>query len=54
MVATERLQKEEELPFAIDWARKRGLVQTGQHVVLLRGAMPGLSNSRAVLAGEVT
>jgi pyruvate kinase len=52
-VAPERLQAEQELPFAIDWARERKLVQPGQHVVLVRGEMPGQVKSRAVLAAEV-
>ena len=53
VVAPERLQAGEELPFAIDWARGRKLVQPGQRVVLLRGEMLGQVKSRAVLAAEV-
>ena len=45
---------EQQLAFAIDWARSHRLVQPGQHVVLLRGQVPGESKSRAVLAQEVT
>jgi pyruvate kinase len=45
---------EQQLSLAIDWARTRGLVQPGQHVVLLRGEMPGQVKSRAVLVREVT
>jgi pyruvate kinase len=45
---------EQELAFAIDWARSRSLVQPGQHVVLLRGEMPGQARSRAVLVRKVT
>ena len=44
----------EQLDFAIDWAKSHGLVRPGQHVVLLRGQVPGESKSRAVLAQEVT
>jgi pyruvate kinase len=54
VVALERLQAEQELAFAIDWARGRKLVQPGQQVVLLRGAMPRQDTSRAVLTGRVT
>jgi pyruvate kinase len=52
VVVPERLPADRELPFAIDWARARRLVQPGQHVVLLRGEMPGQVH-RAVLAEEV-
>jgi pyruvate kinase len=52
-VAPEGLQPEQELPFAIDWALGRKLVQSGQYVVLLRGEMPGQVKHRAVLAGKV-
>jgi pyruvate kinase len=41
------------LAFAIDWARSRGLVRTGQHAVLLRGELPGFAHSRAILVGSV-
>lgn len=44
---------EEELAFACDWARSRGLVRPGQHAVLLRGLVPGQDRSRGVLAREV-
>jgi pyruvate kinase len=53
VVAPQRLQLEQELPFAIDWALGRKLVQSGQHVVLLRGEMPGQIKHRAVMAGKV-
>jgi pyruvate kinase len=53
VVAPDRLQAAQELPFAFDWARERKLVHPGQHVVLLRGEMPGQVKHRAVLAGEV-
>jgi pyruvate kinase len=53
IVAPESLAAEQELPFASDWVRERKMVVPGQHVVLLRGAMPGHPTRRAVLAGEV-
>ena len=53
VVAPAGLQAEQELPFAIDWARGQRLVQPGQYVVLLRGQMPGQARSRTVLASEV-
>jgi pyruvate kinase len=46
-------QIEQELTFAIDWARARGLIRPGQRVVMLRGEMPGQARFRAVLAREV-
>jgi pyruvate kinase len=54
VVMSETFQAEQELAFAIDWARSRGLVQTGQRVVLLHGELPGQAESRAVLAREVS
>ena len=45
---------EQDLTFAIDWARARRLVRPGQYVVLLRGQMPGQARSRAILAREVS
>jgi pyruvate kinase len=53
VVALEALPAEKELPFGIDWALRRKLVQTGQHVVLLRGEMPGQVKHRAVMVGNV-
>ena len=53
VVAPERFQAEEELPFAIDWALGRKLAHSGQHVVLLRGEMPGQAKHRAVMVGKV-
>jgi len=44
VLAPERMEMEQELPFAIDWALGRKLVRSGQYVVLLRGEMPGRSN----------
>jgi pyruvate kinase len=45
---------ENELKFAIDWARSHSLVRSGQYAILLRGQVAGQPKSRAVLAGEVT
>ncbi len=45
---------ENELKFAIDWARAHSIVRSGQHAILLRGQIAGHPTSRAVLAGEVT
>jgi pyruvate kinase len=53
-VVSDRASTEQELAFAIDWAQSRGLIQGGQHVVLLRGETPGQVKSRAVLAREVS
>jgi pyruvate kinase len=44
---------DQELAFAIDWAKSRRLVHPGQHVVFIRGEIPGQIKSRAVLAHEV-
>jgi len=44
---------DQELAFAIDWAKSRRLVYPGQHVVFIRGEIPGQIKSRAVLAHEV-
>ena len=44
---------DQELAFAIDWAKSHRLVHPGQHVVFIRGEMPGQIKSRAVLAHEV-
>ena len=45
---------EQELAFAIDWGKARGLVRPGQHVVLLRGQVAGEDRSRGALAREVS
>jgi hypothetical protein len=45
---------EEQLALAINWAKSNRLVKPGQHVVLLRGQVPGEPKSRAVFAQEVT
>jgi pyruvate kinase len=52
-VAPENSSPQQELAFAISWARTRGLVQPGQHVVLVRGAMPGQPTSRDVMVQAV-
>jgi len=44
---------DQELAFAIDWAKSCQLVHPGQHVVFVRGEVPGQIKSRAVLAHEV-
>jgi pyruvate kinase len=53
MVISETASTEQQLAFAIDQARARGLVRAGQHAVLLRGEIPGQARSRAVLARAV-
>jgi pyruvate kinase len=53
LVVSSSFSPEQELAFAIDWARSRNLVQPGQQVVLLRGEMPGEAKSRAILVREV-
>jgi pyruvate kinase len=52
-VAPEKLWLQQELAFAIDWARTRGWVRPGQHVVLVEGEMPDQPTSRAVMVREV-
>ena len=44
---------DQELAFAIDWAKSCQLVHSGQHVVFIRGEISGQIKSRAVLAHEV-
>ena len=46
-------QQEQQLAFAAEWAKSRGLVRSGQHAVLVRGQVAGEDKSRAVLAREV-
>ena len=53
VVKSDTASTEQELAFAIDWARARGLIHSGQHAVFLRGEMPEHGKSRAVLAREV-
>ncbi len=42
-----------EFAFAVDWSRSHKLLQSGQHVVLVRGTIAGAMQSRAVLARQV-
>jgi pyruvate kinase len=44
---------DQELAFAIDWAKSSALIHSGQHIVFIRGEVPGQIKSRAVLAHEV-
>jgi pyruvate kinase len=53
-VHPEAAAAEQQLAFAIAWAKSRRLVHPGQHVVLVRGQVPGQDRNRAVLAREVT
>jgi pyruvate kinase len=53
VVQPEAGSAERDLVFAIEWGKSRRLVRPGEHVVLLRGHIPGLDRSRAVLAREV-
>jgi pyruvate kinase len=43
---------DQELAFAVEWAKSHQLVHSGQHVVFIRGEVPGQIQSRAVLAYE--
>jgi pyruvate kinase len=52
-VAPEKPWLQQELAFAINWARTRRLVRPGQHVVLVEGEMPGQPTSRAVVVRAV-
>src|SRR6185369_6293920 len=54
VVQPETASAERDLAFAIDWVRSRRIVLPGQHVVLVRGNVPGQDRSRAVLAREVS
>jgi pyruvate kinase len=53
VVQPEATSPQQELAFAIEWARSRRVVAPGQHVVLLRGKVPGQDRSRGVLVSEV-
>jgi pyruvate kinase len=53
VVAADTSSPEQELAFAIDWARTRRLIQPGQHVVLLRGEMPGQVKTRGILVRRI-
>jgi pyruvate kinase len=52
-VVPEKLRLEQELAYAINWARTWRLVRPGQHVVLVEGEMPGQPTSRAVVVRAV-
>ena len=54
LVRPNLLSAEDELKFAIDWAKSHSVVRSGQYAILLRGQVAGQPKSRAVLAGEVT
>src|SRR5262245_30001701 len=53
VVQPEPASAERDLTFATDWAKSRGLVQSGQYAVLVRGQVPGEDRSRAVLVRRV-
>jgi pyruvate kinase len=53
LVAPENCAPPQEADFVINWARTRQLVQPGQHVVVVRGEMPGQPGSRAVVVRTV-
>ncbi len=44
---------EQALAFALDWARARGLIASGDRVILLRGTVPGNPVHNALLVREV-
>jgi pyruvate kinase len=54
VVQPEAGSAEQDLAVAIGWAKARRVVQPGQHVVLVRGHVPGQDRSRAVLARQVS
>jgi pyruvate kinase len=54
IVAPQLPRTEQELAFAVEWARARRLIRPGQYVVLVRGELPGRATSRAVLVREVS
>jgi pyruvate kinase len=45
---------EQDMTFAIDWAKARQLVQPGEHIVLLRGRVASDEHSRGLLVREVS
>lgn len=53
LVLSREASAEKHLAFAIEWAKANRLVMPGQHVVLVRGQVPGEPHSRSVLAREV-
>jgi pyruvate kinase len=44
---------EQELSFALSWAKSHGLVRPGQHAVLMRGQTADKADTAAILAGRV-
>jgi pyruvate kinase len=54
VVFADAMSSEALLARGIDWAKSQGLVQAGQHAVLLRDRVADRSDVRAVLAGAVT
>jgi pyruvate kinase len=52
-VAPEFSSPQQELAFAIEWARARRLIQPGQPVVLVQGEMPSQPASRAIVVETV-
>jgi pyruvate kinase len=53
LVIPEATSADAELARGVEWARTHDVVRPGQHVVFLRGQVPGQPNSRAVLAREI-
>jgi len=53
VVRPEPASAEAVLAFAIEWAKSRRLVRPGQHVILVRGQVPGEDPGRSVLVREV-
>lgn len=45
---------DQELAFAIDWAKSHRLLHPSQQLVFIRGEVPGQIKSRAVLAQEAS
>ena len=54
VVLAERTTAERALLFGIESAKARGLVEPGQHAVLLADQVDDRPNFRAVLAGTVS
>ncbi|HEX3149696.1 MAG TPA: pyruvate kinase [Gemmataceae bacterium] len=54
MVQPETAMVEQELSSAMEWAKSRRLVRSGDYVVLVRGQVPGEEPSRAVLTRQVS
>ena len=53
VLLTDRTTADRALQFGIDSAKARGLVEPGQHAVLLANRVEGRPNLRAVLAGTI-